>query len=105
MEKHFFSLNFEFPFPVTLLSRTPSNKIVPLDVSALSAVSVQQLSSIPSDGRHTKFVEEIIKANKVVVFSKTTCPFCHRVKHLFDQEGIEVRILDIYSSIFRRVCN
>lgn len=30
-----------------------------------------------------KYVEELIEANKVLIFSKTTCPWCAKVKELF----------------------
>jgi hypothetical protein len=30
-----------------------------------------------------KFVTELVKNNKIVVFSKTTCPYCAKVKELF----------------------
>lgn len=30
-----------------------------------------------------KYVEDLIEANKVVIFSKTTCPWCAKVKELF----------------------
>jgi glutaredoxin 3 len=29
------------------------------------------------------FVEDVIKTNKIVVFSMTTCPYCDRAKGLF----------------------
>lgn len=30
-----------------------------------------------------KYVEDLIEANKVVIFAKTTCPWCAKVKELF----------------------
>ncbi|KAK9887813.1 hypothetical protein WA026_000128 [Henosepilachna vigintioctopunctata] len=32
----------------------------------------------------TKTVEALIKSNKVVIFSKTTCPYCKMAKKVFD---------------------
>jgi glutaredoxin 3 len=29
------------------------------------------------------YVEDLINSNKIVIFSKTTCPYCERVKGLF----------------------
>lgn len=29
------------------------------------------------------YVEDLINSNKIVIFSKTTCPYCERVKALF----------------------
>lgn len=31
-----------------------------------------------------KFVEDTIRDNKVVIFSKSTCPYCVKVKELFN---------------------
>merc|ERR1719261_2145066 len=35
------------------------------------------------------FVKSTVASDKVVVFSKTTCPFCRRTKDLFD--GLDVK--------------
>lgn len=38
----------------------------------------------PKPGETTEgFVNEFIRANKVAIFSKSTCPFCAKVKELF----------------------
>jgi predicted DsbA family dithiol-disulfide isomerase len=34
-------------------------------------------------GSIEKYVEELIEKNKIVIFSKTTCPWCAKVKELF----------------------
>lgn len=36
-----------------------------------------------------------IQSNDVMVFSKTTCPFCNQVKELFKQEGIVYKSLEL----------
>lgn len=36
-----------------------------------------------------------IQSNDVMVFSKTTCPFCRKVKELFKQEGITYKALEL----------
>ena len=64
-------------------------KIAPLDVA------VAALSSSPPSAQDESWVRDAIRGSsssdvRVVVFSKTTCPFCHRVKHLLDQKGIQV---------------
>lgn len=40
---------------------------------------------IEADGKFSpeKYVENLIEANKIVIFSKTTCPWCAKVKELF----------------------
>lgn len=38
-----------------------------------------------ADGKFSaqKYVEDLLEANKIVIFSKTTCPWCTKVKELF----------------------
>ena len=43
----------------------------------------------PVSGSPLEQVEAFIKDNKVMVFSKSTCPFCVRIKQLFDSLGIQ----------------
>ena len=40
---------------------------------------------IGADGKFSaeKYVEDLLEANKIVIFSKTTCPWCTKVKELF----------------------
>ena len=40
-------------------------------------------------------VEAYIKENKVMVFSKTTCPFCTRIKQLFESLGVKYTALEL----------
>jgi len=40
-------------------------------------------------------VEQRIKDNKVMVFSKTTCPFCTKIKNLFDSLGVKYEVLEL----------
>lgn len=40
-------------------------------------------------------VEQRIKDNKVMVFSKTTCPFCTKIKNLFDSLGFKYEVLEL----------
>ena len=41
------------------------------------------------------FVDEAIAANKVVVFSKTTCPFCSKAKSALRSIGAEFEVYEI----------
>ncbi|KAG5438304.1 hypothetical protein PCANB_002792 [Pneumocystis canis] len=41
------------------------------------------------------WVESLILSNKVVVFSKTFCPYCNRTKELFQNSGIEYYVLEL----------
>ncbi|XP_042872148.1 thioredoxin reductase 1, cytoplasmic-like [Penaeus japonicus] len=40
-------------------------------------------------------VEKFIKENKVMVFSKSYCPFCHKVKALFKQLNVNYGVLEL----------
>lgn len=40
-------------------------------------------------------VEDYISKNKVMVFSKTTCPFCKKVKDLFKNLNVEFKVLEL----------
>jgi len=44
-----------------------------------------------------QFVEDSIAAKKVVIFSKTWCPFCQAVKALFEENfpGVERHIIEL----------
>ncbi|KAK9272362.1 hypothetical protein L1049_002733 [Liquidambar formosana] len=41
--------------------------------------------------------KEIVASNPVVVFSKTTCPFCVQVKELFSQLGVTYKAIELNS--------
>ena len=42
-----------------------------------------------------EMVDQYIKNNKVMMFSKSTCPFCAKVKKLFEQEKIKYEALEL----------
>ncbi|KAF9476938.1 glutaredoxin [Pholiota conissans] len=53
-------------------------------------------SSTPSESQRLKmsvkqFVEDSITSNKVVIFSKTWCPYCKKVKTLFAEKFPDVQ--------------
>ncbi|KAL3723101.1 hypothetical protein ACJRO7_035304 [Eucalyptus globulus] len=39
--------------------------------------------------------KELVSANPVVVFSKTTCPFCVKVKELLSQLGVNFKAIEL----------
>ena len=49
----------------------------------------------PVSGSPMEMVDQYVKNNKVMMFSKTTCPFCTKVKKLFDQEKIKFEVLEL----------
>ena len=40
-------------------------------------------------------VDSIISSDSVVVFSKTTCPFCTKVKALFVEKKVDVKYVEL----------
>ncbi|CAO3607979.1 unnamed protein product [Cunninghamella echinulata] len=42
-----------------------------------------------------KLVEQLIKDNKIVVFSKTYCPYCTASKNLFKQLGEKAEVIEL----------
>jgi glutaredoxin 3 len=42
-----------------------------------------------------EFAKQEISNNKVVVFSKSYCPYCRRTKALFEELGIEAKIHEL----------
>ena len=59
---------------------------VPLS-QPLRAASVRMMAGAADDP--AAFVKSTVASDKVVVFSKTTCPFCRKTKDLFD--GLDVK--------------
>ncbi|XP_010029144.2 glutaredoxin [Eucalyptus grandis] len=39
--------------------------------------------------------KELVSANPVVVFSKTTCPYCVKVKELLSQLGVNFKAIEL----------
>ncbi|KAI8332137.1 glutaredoxin-1 [Chlamydoabsidia padenii] len=42
-----------------------------------------------------QYVEELIQNNKVVVFSKSYCPYCSATKKLFNQLGVDAVVVEL----------
>jgi len=49
----------------------------------------------PVSGSPMDQVEQYIKDNKVMVFSKSTCPFCAKIKQLFDSLSIKYHAIEL----------
>jgi len=53
------------------------------------------MAPILNDGSVKEGLDSLIKENKVMVFSKTTCPFCKKIKDLFSSLNIEAFYFEI----------
>ena len=49
----------------------------------------------PVSGSPLEQVEQYIKENNVMVFSKSTCPFCSKIKQLFDSLSIKYHAIEL----------
>lgn len=53
------------------------------------------MAPIIPKGEPTQIVDQFIKNNRIAVFSKTTCPFCSKVKELFKSINLEFSALEL----------
>lgn len=49
----------------------------------------------PVNQNPTQIVEEFIKSGQVTIFSKSYCPFCHKVKELFKSLNQDIQVLEL----------
>ncbi|XP_052799608.1 uncharacterized protein LOC128231168 [Mya arenaria] len=42
-----------------------------------------------------EFVQKTISNNSVVIFSKTTCPYCRSTKRVFSELGVEPQVFEL----------
>ena len=54
-----------------------------------------QSSSTPAGGGAKSFIEKTMSEHAVVVFSKSTCPYCARVKKLFGDVRADIYLIEI----------
>ncbi|XP_064188096.1 glutaredoxin 2 isoform X3 [Anguilla rostrata] len=43
----------------------------------------------------TQFVQDVIAHNCVVIFSKTTCPYCKMAKNVFNEIGATYKVIEL----------
>jgi hypothetical protein len=58
----------------------------------------QQLRSLamaPVPSSPKEQVDQLVADNTVMVFSKTTCPFCTKIKNLFEGLKIKIEVLEL----------
>ena len=55
--------------------------------------SLATMAPIASSPMET--VDQLVAANRVMVFSKTTCPFCTKIKNLFEQLQVKIEVLEL----------
>ena len=40
-------------------------------------------------------IEQYIKANSIMIFSKSYCPFCNKVKQMFNDKGLSFKAIEL----------
>ena len=55
-----------------------------------SLATMAPITSTPME-----IVDQMVAANRVMVFSKTTCPFCTKIKNLFEQMKVKIEVLEL----------
>ncbi|KAI1891516.1 hypothetical protein AGOR_G00144610 [Albula goreensis] len=43
----------------------------------------------------TQFVQDVVSHNCVVIFSKTTCPYCKMAKNVFNEIGASYKVIEL----------
>nr|XP_055074015.1 glutaredoxin 2 isoform X2 [Misgurnus anguillicaudatus] len=43
----------------------------------------------------TQFVQDVVSKNCVVIFSKTTCPYCNMAKNVFKEIGASYKVIEL----------
>ncbi|XP_062308819.1 glutaredoxin 2 isoform X2 [Osmerus eperlanus] len=51
-------------------------------------------SGLPSSAC-AQFVKDVVSHNCVVIFSKTTCPYCKMAKNVFNEIGITYKVIEL----------
>ena len=41
------------------------------------------------------YIQDLIRENKIAIFSKTTCPYCTKVKQLFDSLNEKYAVVEL----------
>jgi len=71
----------------------------PWDKKSVLATTDQQpdhtLDPTMADSKENQYIQKMIKENPVMVFSKTTCPYCTMAKQVLDETGVEYALEEI----------
>ncbi|TTK63275.1 Glutaredoxin-2, mitochondrial [Bagarius yarrelli] len=43
----------------------------------------------------TQFIQDVVSHNCVVIFSKTTCPYCKMAKNVFNEIGATYKVIEL----------
>ncbi|XP_056459377.1 glutaredoxin 2 isoform X1 [Gadus chalcogrammus] len=51
-------------------------------------------ASLPGPGC-SQYVQEVVSHNCIVIFSKTTCPYCRMAKNVFNEIGANYKVIEL----------
>ncbi|XP_033883808.2 uncharacterized protein LOC117416639 isoform X3 [Acipenser ruthenus] len=63
-----------------------------------SAIQMGNYPSSPSGSSNrasASFVQEVVSHNCIVIFSKTTCPYCRLAKNVFNEIGTPYKVIEL----------
>jgi glutaredoxin len=80
---------------VTDIGNSVCNQQTVFQQSAELTASRSASNMAPVTGSVSSIIEDNITNNNVIIFSKTTCPFCAEIKQLFESLGIEYSALEL----------
>jgi glutaredoxin 3 len=95
--------------------RTPLPRLIPLDRIMGGAASFWGSSDHDTskivDSPETKFIQSKIADHCIVVFSKTTCSYCHMAKDILNETGAVYEVVELnkeekgeeYAAIIREI--
>ncbi|KAJ7986432.1 hypothetical protein DPEC_G00339830 [Dallia pectoralis] len=54
-----------------------------------------RLSSLSSTEACGRFLQDVVSHNCIVIFSKTTCPYCKLAKNVFNEIGATYKVIEL----------
>ena len=79
----------------SFVSRSALSTSVRSSLSPSSTVGPRSLGIRMMSASPMEFAKSEIENNKVVVFSKSYCPFCKKTKALFTEKGIDFKVYEL----------
>ncbi|KAH9496855.1 Glutaredoxin-2, mitochondrial [Bulinus truncatus] len=76
-------------------SRPSMDSCVDITPEELRAMGDYEKESTPSESAEHAFVEDLVKNNRVVVFSKSHCPHCDDSKTLLSNMGVNFKTVEL----------
>ena len=56
---------------------------------------LRRLAMAPTPPTPLALVDQLVADHTVMVFSKTTCPFCTKIKAMFAEKSIKIEVLEL----------